>query len=199
MLSFHSVIKPVSAPAEPVPPLWRRPCRVRGFSLIELMTVLAIIAVLAAIAYPMYTAYLVRARRSDATRALMEASSMLERYYNQHQTYANAALGGDSSSNAPAPTPVPVPATSLGSTSSSADTDVIYPDTSPNGYYTLSLMSTSATGYTLEATPVPTGPQARDSVCSAYTLNNLGVRGVMVNGSNVIDPTDSTVKECWEH
>lgn len=63
-----------------------------GFTLIELLIVLAIICILTCIAYPCYTSYLVTARRSNATVALMNLADSLEQYYNEHHSYQNATL-----------------------------------------------------------------------------------------------------------
>lgn len=63
----------------------------KGFTLIELMVAVAIVAVLAGLAYPSYTRYVDRARRSDATDALMQLAAQQERNYSRNATYANTA------------------------------------------------------------------------------------------------------------
>jgi len=63
-----------------------------GFTLIELLIVLAIVCILTCIAHPCYTSYLVKARRSNATVALMNLTDSLEQYYNEHHSYQNATL-----------------------------------------------------------------------------------------------------------
>jgi len=131
-----------------------RPCgqnRAGGFTLIELMIVVAVIAILAAIAIPSYAAYIQRARRTDATRALTEAAAALERYFSQNQTYAGAALND------------PNPAKN------------VYPAISPEGYYKLTLEGASPAAYTLTA--APTGPQTNDQ-CGSFTLTSTSERTV---------------------
>lgn len=117
-----------------------------GFTLIELMIVVAIIAILGAIAYPSYVRYVQETRRTDATTALEAAAQQLERYYTERNTYSTAILG----------------------------TGGVYPNASPNGYYTLSLTSGDAT-YTLTATPA--GAQATDD-CGSFSLNEQGTQAV---------------------
>lgn len=66
--------------------------RGRGFTLIELVIAVAIIGILASIAIPAYTQYVKRGYRSEARTALLESSSFLERYFNEHNNYGPVAL-----------------------------------------------------------------------------------------------------------
>jgi type IV pilus assembly protein PilE len=60
----------------------------RGMTLIELMIVVAIVAILASIALPAYGRYVMRAKRTDATSALLQIAAAQERFYLQNNTYA---------------------------------------------------------------------------------------------------------------
>jgi type IV pilus assembly protein PilE len=61
---------------------------------------------------------------------------------------------------------------------------------SPKGYYALSFTTaSSATNFTIQATRVATGPQANDTICGDFTLDQDENKGI-VNGSG-------TVAECW--
>lgn len=123
--------------------------RQRGFTLLELMITCLIVALLAAIAIPSYVSAMQQSRRSDATSALTGAAGQMERYFTEQGTYATATLGSSSTS--------------------------VYPSTSQNGYYNLSLTNLTATSYTLNA--APTGVQA-DDPCGSYTYTDQGVKGV---------------------
>ncbi len=133
--------------------------RQRGFTLIELMIVCAIVAILAAIAYPSYINAMQKGRRTDAKSALVGAAGQMERYFTERSTYATATLG-----------------TGAGA---------VYPSTSQNGYYTITISAAGASSYTLRAAPA--GIQASDA-CGAYTYTDQGVKGV--TGS-------LTVVDCW--
>lgn len=63
--------------------------RVRGFTLIELITVMAIVAILAAVATQSYTRYVSRSRRVDAHHMLMAMASSEERWYATYNRYTD--------------------------------------------------------------------------------------------------------------
>lgn len=106
-----------------------------GFTLIELMIAVVVVAILAMIAYPAYQEQVRKTRRADGKAALMELSQAMERYFTENNTYDGASLGGQ---------------------------NPIYPSTSPEGYYNLSIQSATATGFTLRATPPNGGAQDGD-------------------------------------
>ena len=62
--------------------------RVRGFSLLELMTVLVIVGVLAAIAWPSYQSYVIRSNRAAAQSFMMTVANRQEQYLLTNRSYA---------------------------------------------------------------------------------------------------------------
>jgi type IV pilus assembly protein PilE len=117
----------------------------RGFTLIELLVVMAIVALLSMVAYPSYARHVARAQRAEATVALLEAAHFMERYYATASTYIGATLP-DRLKHVPP----------------SAD--------DASARFTLSVGSSTATGYTLTATPL------RADDCGTLLLSNSGVR-----------------------
>ena len=69
--------------------------RQHGITLIELMIVVVIVGILASLAVPAYGRYVMRAKRTDATSALLQIAAAQERFYLQNNTYSGdpAALG----------------------------------------------------------------------------------------------------------
>lgn len=131
--------------------------RSRGFTLIELLISCVIVGVLAAIALPSYQKQVQKTRRSDAKSALVGAAGQMERYFTERSTYATATLGSGG----------------------------VYPATTQNGYYALSLANLTATTYTVQAAPA--GAQVGDS-CGTMTYTEQGAKGV--TGS-------LSVSDCW--
>lgn len=62
-----------------------------GFSLVELLTAIAIASVLASIAYPSFAATLCKARRSEATVALLHVQQAQERFRGDGSRYGSLA------------------------------------------------------------------------------------------------------------
>lgn len=58
-----------------------------GFTLVEMLVVVAILSILAAIAWPGYARHLVKARRTEAQLALVDAMQRQEQYRAQHHSY----------------------------------------------------------------------------------------------------------------
>lgn len=119
-----------------------------GFTLMELMIVVAVIAIIAVIAYPSYQDSVRKSRRADAKSSLLKIQLDQEKWRANNASYASAL-------------------TSLGWASATPD--------SIDGYYTLGIVSgsASAAGFTATATPKTGGPQAGDG-CGTFAVNQNG-------------------------
>ncbi len=75
----------------------------RGVTLMELMIVVVVIGILTAMAYPSYRQYVAKAKRNEAKAALLQISTMQERFYLQNSTYTAdmTSLGFPVGSNFP--------------------------------------------------------------------------------------------------
>jgi type IV pilus assembly protein PilE len=60
---------------------------------------------------------------------------------------------------------------------------------SPQGFYALTV-TTAASSYSITAVPNP-GPQASDTTCASFTLNNAGTQGATNSGGT------NTTQACW--
>lgn len=136
-----------------------------GFTLIELLMAVAIAAILATIAVPSYQETVRKSRRADAKVALEDLANRLERYYADNNTYVGPTIATGTS------------------------TDILSSANSPEGYYTLSIEAQSASGFTIKATRKSTGPQANDTRCGDFTLDQAGTRGI--SGGT------GTAADCW--
>lgn len=126
-----------------------------GFTLIELMIVVLIMGILAAITYPSYTQYVLRGKRTEGRAMLMDSAAKLERYYSDNNRYTATLSDANISS------------------------------TSENGYYQISISSTTPfQAYTLTAQPVTFS----DPDCGNLTLDQAGTKNK--TGS-------AELKECW--
>ena len=126
--------------------------------MVEIVIVCAIVAILSAIALPSYLNAVQKSRRTDAKSAMIGAAGQMERYFTERGTYATATLGSGG----------------------------VYPSTSLNGYYALSITNKTATTYTLNA--VPAAQQVGDT-CGTFTYTDQGVKGV-TGGTQ-------TAEDCW--
>jgi type IV pilus assembly protein PilE len=157
------------------PMMYEKLRNARGFSLIELMIALVIVAIIAAIALPNYKDSVVKSRRTEAKAALLDLQNRMERFFIDHNSYANACITGVGT------------CTAANSVLSSANTE--------NGHYRLSITS-DATTYTLKADPQG-GQASSDTKCRALTLTNAGIKGIAAI-TNVTGTTPTgTAADCW--
>lgn len=128
--------------------------RVKGITLIELMTVVVVLAILASIAVPSYRSYLIRANRSDAKSALLALQAAQEKFYIQNSKYTDKVTDA--------------PPTGLG-----------LPGTTTHGYYRLDVqLGANAQSYTARAIPVPGGGQQDDNQCGTFSITDTGQQKV---------------------
>jgi type IV pilus assembly protein PilE len=126
--------------------------RVRGMTLIELLTVVAILAILSTLAVSAYRRHLVRTNRMDATTTLLRVQVAQEKYFLQNNTYADDMTG------------------KLGFAS----------EVTPQGIYRVTLAAASgadfATSYVATATALGS-QKGSDPQCQALTIDDKGQRG----------------------
>jgi type IV pilus assembly protein PilE len=131
--------------------------RMRGVTLIELMTVVVVLAVLASIAVPTYRQYLIRSQRSEAKIALLQLQTAQEKFYMQNNTYTDKVTTSSTAT---------VPGLGL-------------PGLSETGKYDITAtITTGGQTYTATATPHAGGGQTDDKDCAKFTITDRGVRGV---------------------
>lgn len=111
-----------------------------GFTLIELMIVVAVIAIIAAVAIPAYSDYVTRSKRADGKTALLSMQLAQEKYRANNPQYASTAVLLD------------------------------FATTSPDNYYSLSVVSASSGGYLLEADPIEA--VHNDPVCGNLRIDH---------------------------
>jgi type IV pilus assembly protein PilE len=138
------------------------------------MIAVAVVAILTAIVFPSFMDSIKKGRRSDAFTALNAVAQAQERWRANNSAYASNLTA--------APTASPG---GLGLST-----------TSSNGYYTISIDSSSATAYEVIATAVSGKSQASDGACVKLGLRMNG--GNMENGSSASGaPTYSATDRCW--
>lgn len=122
-----------------------------GFTLIELMIAVGIVAILAAIAVPNYQDSVRKSRRGQAKADLVEAAQFAERYRTVNGTYNPLAIGDGENQIRE------------------------YSPKKGTAYYTIALAAKSDTTFKLTATPIASGPQAKDR-CGVLSIDQSGVK-----------------------
>jgi len=144
--------------------------RMRGITLVELLTVIVILSVLMSIAVPTYRRYLIRSQRSEAKIALLQLQTAQEKYYGQYNRYTDKVTAKST-----ATTP------GLG-----------LPGVTETGKYDIEVTDIGDGGQTYEAsaTPHAGGGQTDDKDCGTFTINERGVRSNSTGAGHV--------QNCWK-
>jgi type IV pilus assembly protein PilE len=142
--------------------------RMRGVTMIELLTVVAIVGTLSSIAVVSYRSYVLRAHRTDATTALLRIQVAEEKYFLQKNTYTTDLTD----------IPSATPTSGLGIGTSTQ-----------NGFYTLAVAAgtTASIATSYSATATAAGGQRKDTACPTLTIDDSGQHG----------PAGAAATTCW--
>ncbi len=136
----------------------------RGFTLLELLVVMCLLGILAALALPALRQQSMRVHRSEAMTALLDIQLAEEKFYLRHGSYTANIFSA--------------PPAGLGLSASAS------------GRYLLSVaLAADAQSFIASATPAPSGGQAADHECLAFSVDARGRRAV----SGTRDARD-----CWK-
>jgi type IV pilus assembly protein PilE len=144
--------------------------RMRGMTLVELLTVIMILGVLVSIAVPTYRKYLLRSQRSEAKIALLQLQTAQEKYYAQYNAYTDKVTASSTASS---------PGLGLPGTSETSKYDISVTNIADGGQ-----------SYTASAAPHAGGGQQDDTDCGTFTINERGVRGNSTGAD--------AVQACWK-
>ncbi len=65
-----------------------------GFTLIELMIAIVVLSILVALAYPGYQSQMVKSRRADGQRIMLEIMNEQQKFYSRNSTYTEDLVSG---------------------------------------------------------------------------------------------------------
>ncbi len=159
----------------------KRLTRAAGFTLIELMVTVAIGAILVTIATASYSAFTLKAHRTEARTTLLDLASLEERYLSTNNSYS--ATPSDLGYNAAA-----WPGVVVGSGYYEVQGVVVTP---PVLSLAPGVPSTPA-AFQITIVPVPTSVQANDTACASFTVTSQGARTATQQGG-----ADNTAT-CWQ-
>lgn len=125
-----------------------------GFSLIELVVALVIVGIVASFAFPSFSESIHAGRRTDAITTLLQVQLLQEKWRGNHTSYTTT-LGGTNCNTL----------TATGLCWSGTD--------SLEGYYSISVVSSDASSYTIKASPKSGTAQEGDR-CGSFYLNQDG-------------------------
>jgi len=145
-------------------PTTQNPKHSRGFTLIELMITIAVVAILAAIVIPSYNAQMRKTRRSDAQTTLLQIAQELERCRSDTNAYNDAAC---------------------------TDYKTAAVDSSKK-YYNVQATVQSALSFTITAKPKTGTPQAADTHCAVFSVDQTGLKAAQD------DTATDTSADCWQ-
>ena len=130
----------------------------QGFTLIELMIVVVLIGIMAMVAIPAFNDSVEKSRRMDGHNALVGLQLEMEKYRGNCALFPTAIEGADDCANR----------------------KIGYSTTSPEGYYSLSVVAANSTGNAYKILADLVGAQAEDSACDPLTItvNNLNPKGL---------------------
>lgn len=145
-----------------------------GFTLVEVMVVAVIVTILAMVSYPSYMTFITKTRRAEAQSLLAQDAAYMERLFSQ--------VGCYNPTSAPVCDATAEPVSLCPDSPATPPTPMLPYCQSPasgTAYYTISIATTAST-YTLTATPVSGRPQANDGT---LTLSSTGAKTWSANPS----------------
>ena len=141
--------------------------RQRGVTMLELLIVVAIIAIVSAFGYPSYMRYVVNAKRTAATSALLQIADRQQQFFMDNKSYAADLTDLGFAAN-------PWVISDEGMSAAAGDADAVY---------SIALSNVAAMTYTITAAPLH-AQLDRDTYCGSLTLNQAGVRGNSAGGDD---------------
>lgn len=134
-----------------------------GFTLIEVLITVIVVGILLAVALPSFMDSMRKGRRSEAFAAMAALQQAQERFRSSNTTYSAVRPGGISALS------------------------------SPSGYYAISVVSATATGYEILADGTGSG-QAKDASCARLGIRVVGGSVQYASGTSLVY---ADTNPCW--